>query len=189
MDKEKKEKISVHRVAESKVWYFFGSDFSLKYCRIATNRLAMREDSATAAEVFETLGLHLFTLSQIFVARPHEFYTLIRDNRWVQAMAATYNDLGLCRTQDEDGWIALAKLVNKEIRLIVGEPARKLFCIYYPSGELKRIQWYHRFLNLDGEEIEEFRWYHRWLKNIIDIFSEKHWVILMRKEGRANIKL
>ncbi len=189
MDKEKNEKSSAHRVAESKVWYFFSSDFSLKYCRIATNRLAMRADSVTAAEVFETMELHLFALSQIFVVRPHEFYTLIRDNRWVQAMAANYNDLGLCRTQDEDGWIALAKLVNKEIRLIVGEPKRKLFCIYYPSGELKRIQWYHRFLNLDGEEIDEVRWYHRWLKNIIDIFSEKHWFFFMRKGKRVNLTL
>ncbi len=73
-----------------------------------------------------------------------------REGLWKkkEPMAANYKDLGLCRAQDEDGWVALAKLANKEIRLIRGESDGQLIRIYYPSGEEKRIEWYHKILNL-----------------------------------------
>lgn len=189
MEKENNVENIVQRVAQSKVWYFFSRDASLRYCRMATKHLAMREDTAKATEVFETLGLDLVTLSQIFVARPHEFYTVPREKRGVQPVATNYQDLGLCRTQDEDGWVALAKLVNKEIRLILGESNGQLIRIYYPSGEVKRIEWYHRLLNLVDEEIKNVRWYHRWLNKLIDIFSEKHGVFFMRKGKRAKLMM
>ena len=189
MEKQKSMTDVVQIVAESKVWYLFSRDVSLNYCRMATKHFVSRGDTAKATEVFETLGLDLFTLSQIFVAKPHEFYTVPRQNRGVQPIASNYKDLGLCRTEDEDGWVALSKLVNKEIRLILGESAGKLVRIYYPSGEVKKIEWYHRFLNLVDEEIEDVRWYHRWIKKIVDIFSGKQGLFFLRKGKRAKSTL
>ncbi len=143
---------SAQRIARSAVWNFFSRDVALRYCRMAGETCADRGDIAKAAEVFECLGLDLAKLSQIFVAVPQDFYNMPKERRPRQPAVAHYEDLGLCRTQDEAGWISLAQLANKEIRLIRGESVDGLVSIYYPNGEVKKIGWYQKFFKPESQQ-------------------------------------
>ncbi len=94
------------------------------------------------ARLFEILELDLEKLSQIFVAKPWEYY-VNPANRTVQPVAKDYADLGTCRACDDEGWQNLAMLMGKnilQIHQLGGDPPEYLDrAIYYSSGRVSII--------------------------------------------------
>ncbi|MBI2062775.1 MAG: hypothetical protein HYT61_00850 [Candidatus Yanofskybacteria bacterium] len=93
--------------------------------------------------LFEILQLDLQKLSQIFVKEPWNYYTKPRAKRFVQQTAPSYSELGTCRAIDDEGWIELAKLMQKNILQIHelggNPPEYPVRAIYYSDGRFSII--------------------------------------------------
>ena len=121
-------------------WFYFGKNFSKpEYNTIAFKTPAEKGEFLNAAKVFMALGLDLEELSQIFVQKPENYYTVREEDREHQPTAKSYQDLGTCRAWDDDGWLALAMLSGKTIDFVHchGEPMGVTRAVYKPNGKFE----------------------------------------------------
>lgn len=130
-------------IFESEVWYYIGRHWCHpKHNRIALGPVTQKENSFCAADVFHGMQLDLEKLSQIFVDRPWKYFSIPREERERQPKARFYQDLGYCRSYDDDAWSALARLAGKTIHFVNenSDPRGMIRAIYYPNGEINIIE-------------------------------------------------
>ena len=90
----------------------------------------------TASELFKLLAIDIISLSQIFVKKSWEYYTVPQEQRSRQPSAKSYGHLGVLRICDKDGWRNLARLLNKKLRLQYTAGEYNILCeaIFFPNS-------------------------------------------------------
>jgi len=137
---------ALNQIIKSDFWIYWVKNFGdPENSFISSGEVPEQDGFVNAAEVFEAMGLPLKELSQIFVDRPWDHYRIPEDElpaagREKQPTAKNYQCLKKCRPikSDFEGWVKLANLVGKEIRLVHGdgEEIGNLIDTFFPSDKL-----------------------------------------------------
>jgi len=133
---------ALKEILESEVWFYYGDRNQGKPEHSVIALGSDQDASVNAADVFEAMGLDLGKLSQIFVREPWGFYRIPKEDRTIQPTVGNCEKLWKCRSQDKDGWIKLAVLAQKEIRLVScdGESGERIVAVFYPSGKFEYFE-------------------------------------------------